>query len=296
MAIFGVGISCFLGFLLMAVFITVLNNTDKNLRNEINDRLTNAQQEWERIENEWNNILTPKKFNEDLSQIKVKINQYQNLQTTSVQQLKAIDEKNRHQTFENYVQSLKLSDAKISDLDAVHIDALEDYGIKTAADLKAENLDQVFILHKNVKENLLEWRDDLEKTFQANIKDANSDTEKTEFTQTILQKRRIIERDIEALFASLRSGSLVLRQRQQQIVGQSEKTARELVQAESDMEVVGSNSFAVLALLLITFVMPFIGILLSEVNSPRAYNPPGFESKQKTTAAAVVTAPPLPNR
>ena len=163
----------------------------------------------------------------------------------------------------------------------VHINALEDYGIKTAADLKAENLDQVFILHKNVKENLLDWRDDLEKNFQANIKAANPDTEKTEFTQTVLQKRRTIERDIEALFASLRSGSLVFRQKQQQIVGQSEKTAHELVQAESDMEVVGSNSFAVLALLLITFVMPFIGILLSEVNSPRVIIRRVLNRKQK---------------
>ena len=62
MAVFGVGISCFLGFLLMAFFITVLNNTDKNLRNEINDRLTDAQQEWERLENEWNKAFRAEKI------------------------------------------------------------------------------------------------------------------------------------------------------------------------------------------------------------------------------------------
>ena len=106
-----------------------------------------------------------------------------------------------------------------------------------------------------------------------------------------MQKRRTIERDIETLFASLRSGSLVLRQKQQQIVGQSEKTAHELVQAESDMEVIGSNSFAVLALLLITFVMPFIGILLSEVNSPRVNAPAGSDWKKTDLP---VVAPPLP--
>ncbi len=75
-------------------------------------------------------------------------------------------------------------------------------------------------------------------------------------------------------------------------MGKTEKTAQELLQAESDMEVLGSNSFAVLALLLITFVMPFIGILFSEVNNPRVNYTPDFESKQK--APPPVAAPPVP--
>ena len=292
MATLGVGISCFLGFLLMAIFIAVLNESDKTLRNEINDRLTLAQQQWERLENEWAQYVSPKKLTDELSRIKFKINEYQNLQTASIRQLKSIDKAKRNQTFEDYSQTISIEDAKPLGVDDVHINALKYHGIKTAADLTEEKLDAVLPVHKNVKSNLIEWRKNLETSYQFSTKVEVSDNERTNFLQKTSLKRRTIERDIETLFASLRSGSLVLRQKQQQIVGQSEKTAHELVQAESDMEVIGSNSFAVLALLLITFVMPFIGILLSEVNSPRVYNPPGFESKQKQPPPIV--APPLP--
>ena len=285
MTIFGVGISCFLGFLLMAIFIAVLNESDKSLRNEINDRLTAARQKWEQLENDWSQYVSPKKLTDELSSIKFKISQYQNLQTASVRRLKSLDESKRKQTFENYSKTIEIDDAKNLGVDEVQINALKYHGIKTAADLTEEKLDAVLPVHKNVKSNLLDWRKNLEESFQFSGKAEISNDERTAFLQETSLKRRVIERDIESLFASLRSGSIVVRQRQHKIVSESEQTAHELVQAESDLEVVGSNSFAVLALLLITFVMPFIGILLSEVNSPRVNNT-GFTSKQPQ--------PPLP--
>lgn len=283
MAIFGVGVSCFLGFLLMALFITILNNTDKNLRGEINDRLTSAQTEWERIENDWNKVLAPKKLTDDLSQIKNRIGDYQNLQRKSIQQLKSVDEKHQARSYKAFSENYKLSNAQISGLDDSDLSALEVGGIKTAADLEKESLAHIFILHEDKKKNLLEWRENLEKNYRAN-NDHKLESEKKFLSQTITEKRRVMEKEIEFLLASLRSGSLAVRQKQQQIVSKSEIAAKELVQAESDMEVVGTNSFAVLALLLITFVMPFIGILLSEAGAPNGSNnpPPVYGPKAET--------------
>lgn len=268
MAVFGVGVSCFLGFILMAVFITILNNTDKNLRGDINDRLTVAQNEWDKINEEWGNALAPKKLTDDLSQIKTRIGDYQTLQRKSVSQMQSVEEKHRARSFESFSANYKLTTAKFAGLDDSHISALNDRGIKTAADLTEEKLSHVFILRDDAKQNLLKWRDDLEQNYRVN-NDKKFETEKEILKQTITEKRRTMEREIEFLFASLRSGSLAVRQNQKNIVTKSETTAQELAQAESDMEVVGTNSFAVLALLLITFVMPFLGILLSEVNSPK---------------------------
>lgn len=285
MTIFGVGVSCFLGFLLMAIFIAVLNESDKSLRGEINDRLTAAQTEWERLENDWNNAIAPKKLSDDLAQIKSKIGDYQNLQKDSVRRWRSIE---RLKNFESYSRSFKLSNAKIPGLETEHLNALEDHGIETAADLNEENLEKVFLLHGETKENLLHWRENIEKNYRSVNSPEDAETKK--FTQTVTEKRRAIEREIEYLFASLRSGSVALRQRQQNIVGKSEKTAQELVQAESDMEVVGSNSFAVLALLLITFVMPFIGIFFSEVNSPSP-KPAGYEPYRGSHGSGTQVAP-----
>lgn len=275
MAIFGVGVSCFLGFLLMALFITILNNTDKNLRGEINDRLTSAQAAWERLENDWSKALAPKKVTDDLSQIKNRIGDYQNLQRTSLQQLKSVDEKHQARSCEAFSENYKLSTAKVPELDEGKVRTLNYHGIKTVADLDEKNLSRISILHEDTKKNLLEWRENLEKNYRAN-NDQKLENEKKFLSQTITEKRRVMEKEIEFLLASLRSGSLAVRQHQQHIVSKSEKAARELVQAESDMEVVGTNSFAVLALLLITFVMPFIGILLSEASSPNT-PPSGYD-------------------
>jgi len=281
MAVFGVGVSCFLGFLLMAVFITILNNTDKTLRGEISDRLSAAQNEWEKIEGDWRKALTPKKLTDDLSNIKTRISDYQTLQRKSLDQLKSVDEKHRARSFETFSTNYKLSNARINDLDETDLDALKARGIKTAADLKEENLNPIFILHEDKKKNLLKWRDELEQNYRVN-NDKKFENEKDFLKQTITEKRRTMEKEIEFLLSSLRSGSLAVRQNQQGIVSKSEKAAHELVQAESDMEVVGTNSFAVLALLLITFVMPFLGILLSQANTSKT-PPPVYKPKAETT-------------
>lgn len=291
MAVFGVGVSCFLGFLLMAVFITVLNNTDKNLRGEINDRLAAAQNEWEKIESGWSNALAPKKLTEDLSKIKTRIGEYQMLQRKSLDQLKSVDEKHRARSFESFSTNYKLSNARINDFDKNDLDALQARGIKTAADLKKENLEPIFILREDKKNNLLKWRDELEQNYRAG-NDKKFETEKEILKQTITEKRRTMEKEIEFLLASLRSGSLAVRQNQQNIVSKSEKAAHELAQAESDMEVVGTNSFAVLALLLITFVMPFLGILLSEASTPKSpppAPPPTYKTKNEPTGSSSTT-------
>lgn len=292
MAVFGVGVSCFLGFILMAVFITILNNTDKNLRGDINDRLSNAQDEWEKINGEWDQAIAPKKLMDDLSQIKNRIGDYQNLQRNSLEQVRLVEEKHRARSYEAFSANYNLSPANVSDLDKIELDTLNAYGIKTAADVKEEKLNQVFILHDDKKKNLLKWRENLEKNYRAS-NDQKLKNEKSFLSQTITEKRRTMEREIEFLLASLRSGSLTVRQRQQQIVSKSEKTAHELVQAESDMEVVGTNSFAVLALLLITFVMPFLGILLSEASTSN-YPPPPPASSQRSDGSGydgIKTAP-----
>ena len=92
--------------------------------------------------------------------------------------------------------------------------------------MNEKNLSSVFILNDDSKKNLLEWRENLEKNYRAN-NEKKLENEKTFLTQTITEKRRAMEKEIEFLLASLRSGSLAIRQRQQNIVGKTEKVAHE---------------------------------------------------------------------
>ena len=54
-----------------------------------------------------------------------------------------------------------------------------------------------------------------------------------------------------------------------------------MVQAESNAEILGTSSYAVLVLVLITFVMPFLGMFVGEFNSPRVTKPDYITDKSK---------------
>lgn len=213
MAIFGVGASCVFGFMLVAFFTIVLNSLDRNLVNDLKERLKEAEQEWETFEREWAKAASPKKLTEDLSQIRYKINEYQDFQRESVRLLKS-----------------------------------------------------------------------------SGAEDG--------FIQKTVQKRSDIEREIERLLASLRSGSVYLNRQRQQLAARSEEIAADLLQARSNAESYGTNSLAIIVLFLITFLTPMVGILFREAVSPRVVitPPTSSDSYRRSSGTSYGTrAEPIPD-
>ncbi len=190
----GIGAGVFVGIVTMIFFIISLNNPDKDLRAELNERLFDAREKWNQIENDWGKALVPPKVNDDLVQIRKKIDAYQKLQ----------------------IESREKSDFALPEKD------------------------------------------------------------KTQLIQETAGKRRMIEREIEQLFGSLRSASVYLRRQQQSLVAKSETVSRKLIQTESDLQALGNSSAAILVLILVTFMTPFWGGIISELNSSgtnsRTYN------------------------
>ena len=258
MAILGVGIALFVGVVLLIFLIMIINNSDKDLRRDTNEKLFTARKQWEELEDNWNQVFVPKELNENINLIRAKVGDYQDFQKTSIHQLEKIRAGNRRRVFNQHLRSINLADAEIPGLRPNHIDALESGGVKTAADVEESKLEPLFLVHDDVKRTMLSWREELVRNFDFKSEDELPEADKKRFARQTDRQRKTIETDIERLLATVHSGAVYVRNKQHQLVAKSEQIAAELVQSESNSQIIGSNSTAIVILLLVTFFPPLI--------------------------------------
>jgi DNA-binding helix-hairpin-helix protein with protein kinase domain/Flp pilus assembly protein TadD len=267
MVVFGVGAGVFFGIILMIFFVIALNNPDKNLRKDFNERLFETRQKWNEIEDQWNKALVPQKVDEELNEIRKRTESYKKFQQSIARQMSRLQENFSARQFEEYLQSFRLVDLEVSSVVQPQITELRVRGIRTAADIDAARMEKLAGIDEKTKKSLLEWRVDLESKFDSDAKSEEFEIEQKKLIQENTVKRRVIEREIERLFSSLRVASLYLRQHQQNLVAKSESVSKELIQAESDINALGNSSSAILVLILVTFLTPFWGGIISELTS-----------------------------
>jgi DNA-binding helix-hairpin-helix protein with protein kinase domain/Tfp pilus assembly protein PilF len=266
-AIAGAGVGFFIGALLMAGFIVTLNNAGKNSKVDLEVRLENARREWNQLEDEWSAVDAAPQFNTNVALIRQKIIEHHTLQQQSREKVKLLHDEVFHYKLDVYLSSFKIGDAKIAALGRKNLDLLKSYGIRTAADIEGKRLGSLPPIHNEIKEKLLEWRKNLERDFVYNPDTEIPEGEQKRLTEGFTAKRGKIEREIENLIVSLRSGSTVLRQRQQHLQTRAESVARQLLQSESDMAAAGSITSPVIVLILITTLIPMFGNAFSSSKS-----------------------------
>jgi DNA-binding helix-hairpin-helix protein with protein kinase domain len=264
MAIFGAGLGFFFGVVLMTIFIAYLNNYDKSVSEGITDHFAYTLEKWENLKEQWDQAKFPPKLDADLAQIQKKIGDYKKIQRSAKQELKLLQKENSRRLFAKYLRSHRLADTKIPGIKEEQRQELIQKGVRTAAEIEEKRLQYFHNVNDYLISRLLSWREDLEQNFNSEKDTGIPETEKNEVLQKIAAKRRIIEKEIEILIGSLRSGSLFVKNKQQTFVAKSEKLAKELVQAESDLNVVSNNSLASIALVLITIFTPFFGFVAGD--------------------------------
>ena len=258
MMVFGVGIALFVGVVLLIFLIMIINNSDKDLRRDTNEKLFTARKQWQELEDNWNQAFVPKELNENINLIRAKVGDYQDFQKTSIRQLEKIRAGNRRRVFNQHLRSINITEAEIPGLRPNHIAALESGGVKTAADIEESKLEPLFLVHDDVKRTMLSWREELVRNFDFKPEDELPEADKKRFSRQTDTQRKTIESDIERLLANVHSGAVYVRNKQQQLVSKSEQIAKELVQSESNSQILSSNSTAIVILLLVTFFPPLI--------------------------------------
>ncbi|MEZ5427316.1 MAG: tetratricopeptide repeat protein [Pyrinomonadaceae bacterium] len=267
MALFGIGAGVFFGLCLMIFLIIFLNNSEKVIRDSLNDTLLSARQAWSQIESDWLSAAVPPGFDDDLDGIRKKIDSYQKFQQVSVKQLKTLREDVHRRKFAEHLRSFSLADSEIPGITREDCRMLAKKGVRTAAEVEENRLRHFYEVTDEMAGKLLDWRRAVDGKFETGDDGELPEEEKARFIQETSGNRRRIEKEIEHLFASLRSASVFVRKKQQGIYAKTESVAKEMLQTESDLEKLGTNSSAILALLLITFLTPFFGGIVSEMSS-----------------------------
>ncbi len=284
----GAGVGFFIGAILMTGLIVTLNNSGKTNKSELEARLEKARQDWNQIENEWNAADAMPQFNNELSLIKQKISEHQNLQQKSREKVKRLHDEVFHHKLEVYLSSFKIDDAKIPGVGRKNLEILKGFGIRNAADVDAKRLSSLPPYDLELNKTILDWRENLERNFVYDPATELPEGEENRLTQKFIEKRGRIEKEIENLLGGLRSGSTVLRQRQQYLSNKAASVAQQLGQSESDLSAVGNITPPIVVLILITTLIPMFGNAFSITKSPVAST-----YKATSNSKSTITATPL---
>ena len=286
MSVFGVGVAAFFGMCALIFWLFFTNNTVKYLREELEENLSDAQQKWATFENEWARNALPPKLGDDLSNIKKKIGDYQKFQQTSVRQVKQLRESAARRQLHEHLRSARLMEAEIHGIREKQLQNLLDNGFQTAADMDSGRLRYIPEIGKRTIEKLIEWRREAENDFTAELNEDILKEEKNKLAVEAAGERRRIEKEIELLFVSLRSGAVTLRRRGQELSAQAAQLAANLAQTKSNAEHLGTNSPAIIGLILITFLTPYFGFIVGQINEPRT------SASRKNTGYGTYPPPP----
>lgn len=270
MIVFGVGVAAFFGMCALIFWLFFSNNSVRYLREELEENLADAQRRWESLENDWTRNVAPPQLNEDLSQIRKRVGDYQNFQQSSVKQVKLLRESAVRRRLQEHLRAARLADADIYGIREKQLENLLGSGFATAADMDSGRLRRIPEIGKRTVEKLLEWRREVESAFVAERDENNLlKAEQTKLAVEAAGERRRIEKEIERLLVSLRSGAVNLRRQQQELTKQAAKLAANLAQTKSNHEHLGTNQTAIIGLIVITFVTPYVGFIVGQVNAPR---------------------------
>ncbi len=293
-AVFGCGMAIFAGIFAMLFWIIFTGINTKHLRDNLQDALWFTDQQWKDFENEWNRQTASHNLKDDLFKIRNKLGQYQKFQQTNVKKLKILRADVTRRRLHEYLHAARLDEAAIPGIEDEERRDLIKKGVTTAAEIQENRLVNFNNVNGNLLTNLLEWRGTLEEKFVVETKDDLFKTEQTTFINETLRERRRLEREIEGLLASIRAGAVYFRRQQQQLVSKAAELANQVVQTRSDAESVGDGSAAIIGLILITFITPYFGFIIGQVNAPKpaqvinAGNREGFGSR---SGSGVIAAP-----
>ncbi len=181
--------------------------------------------QWNQLESEWQNNNERKKLNDELSNIRQKINEHQELQNKKRQLIKTLDEESQNAQVECYLAKFPLTDFIA---DKKKLDILTWFGIKTAAHIEESRFTSLLAIDKGTKTALLDWRKELEKGSQyAPVEKLREEVSK-DFEFRFAGVRRKIETEIGEVISSLRKKSTTLNQYQKNWTKKSEELAKQI--------------------------------------------------------------------
>ena len=255
----GAGVGFFIGAILLVGFLVTFHNSDKSNKDYYEEQLSDARRDWNNLENDWDKNVIATDLNDDLELVRKKVSEHQSLQQKSRNKIKRLNDEVFQYKLNSHLASFKLADLKIKGIEAKHREIFQKLELRTAADISANRLKPLLAIDDKTRKTLVKWRKSLETLFEFKPETELPVADKTRFEIEFIEQRRKIEKEIEQLLVSLRSGAIMLRQNQKMLVAKAETFAQKLMQAESDIGAIGSSTPLTVVLILTTTLIPMFG-------------------------------------
>lgn len=278
MIVFGVGIAAFLGIVAMICWLVFTNTSVKYLRGELSENLEEQQQQWTKLESEWTNGATVPSLDENVRVVRQKVDDYQRFQQENIREARQLQDIGVRRELFQHLRAQTVADAQIEGIGRQEKQWLVGKEIKTAAEISENRIRGFHDFNGDLVPKLLEWRAQLENDFMRQPHPINLKQENENFLRETARRRRALEMEIEHALGALRSGAVNVRRRRRELSKQATELAGKLAQTASDAAHLGTNSALVIGLILITFITPYVGFIVNQINEPPKPPPPAVKS------------------
>ncbi|PYX36405.1 MAG: hypothetical protein DMG81_16085, partial [Acidobacteria bacterium] len=262
-----------------------------SLKKDIEKKAADARTRWQNLQNNWTTYTSAKDFDELFVELQNLRTQHDRLPQKRLQALHQL-EANRHKLQLNtFLDSCRISHARITGVGDARKATLQSYGIETAADISEHRVQLVPGFGPVAAKNLREWRDEQERRFRFDPNKGVDQAAKNKVEREILTERVELERKLNEALSKLTVSSNHVLTRRRTLLAQAEQAATDLAQAEGDLRVASPISPVVpnkwwIMLISAVAVGGLIGV--STAPSPQQTTP----RQQPIRSPAVAPVPP----
>jgi DNA-binding helix-hairpin-helix protein with protein kinase domain len=279
--------------IILGIFLVSFDNYNKSQKIDLEINLDTAEREWNKLEEEWSKAQSFSVLNNNLVEIRKRVNEYQNLHKVSRDKIKLLQDETFYRQLNDYLTSFRVIDSQISGIGEKNLTVLRSFGIKTAADITQNRLNSIPRTGDLIVQKLFDWRKKLERDFEYQPDIETSENSEKQIEREVVVLRQRIGREINNMLVPLRSMSLQTRQQQTQLSSKSEQTIKNLAQARNDFESIAMKIPAFITMAVIAMLMVFFGNYFHSPSVPVGFNNGSSGSSRNTYSSSnTVTARP----
>ena len=201
-----------------------------------------AEQKWKAVERRWRELSGEGQAQRKLMELRVLQREYRQLRfdydkARAELQITLRQRQLRQRQLRRFLARFHLDTANIGKVGAGHKVRLASFGIETAADIDPRRLAAVRGLAKDVIDQLLHWRTELERWSQLESKGMRDSADVKALTREFMQRRRKLAASLGVAPEELRRLAASLAQQRSVLLPGAQQAAKALGQAQADLAI-----------------------------------------------------------
>jgi hypothetical protein len=207
------------------------------LKKDIEKKAADARIRWQNLQSNWTTYTSAKDFDELFVHLQNLRSQHDGIPQKRLQALHHLEANRYKLQLDAYLDSRRISHARIKGIGDARKATLQSYGIETAADVTEHRVLSVPGFGPVAAKNLRQWRDQQERRFRFDPHKGVDQAAKSKVERDILTERIEVERKLNEALSKLTVSSNNILMRRRTLLAQAEQAAADAAQAEADLRV-----------------------------------------------------------